>query len=151
MELDQEKQNQEQDYCMNNSGYRCLATVVDVRHGTGDSSGGRNTSEQRSYDIGCSLCNQFCIGVVAVAYHTVGYRGRQQRFDSSQYGNGDSYRKQFPDSFPIQRRHNGIGQLRFNGEAVADCLDAVDSSESFHQVNSYRHYDDGNQRAGNFL
>ena len=42
---------------------------------------------------------------------------------SSQYGNGDSHRKQFPDSFPIQRRHNGIGQLRFDGEAVADCLD----------------------------
>ena len=111
MELDQEKQNQEQDYCMNNSGYRCLATVVDVRHGTGDSTCGGNTSEQRGYDIGCSLCDQFCIGIVAVAYHTVGYSGRQQGFDSSQYGNGDSHRKQFPDSFPIQRRHNGIGQL----------------------------------------
>ena len=136
---------------MNDSGYRCLTSVVDIRHGTGDSSGGRNTSEQRSYDIGSSLCNQFCIGIVAVAYHTVGYSGRQQRLDSSQYGNGDSHRKQFPDSFPIQRRHNGIGQLRFNGETVADCLDAVDPSKSFHQVNSCRHYDDGNQRAGNFL
>ena len=78
MELDQEKQNQEQDYCMNNSGYRCLATVVDVRHGTGDSSGSGDTSEQRGYDICRALRDKLCVGIVAVANHTVGYRGGQQ-------------------------------------------------------------------------
>ena len=78
---------------MNNSGYRCLTSIVDICHGTGDGSGSGNTSEQGSYDIGCSLSNQLCIGVVAVAYHTIGYGGRQQGFDSSQYGNGDGYRE----------------------------------------------------------
>ena len=130
---------------MDNSGYRCFTSVVNIRHGTGNGSGSGNTSEQGGYDIGCSLGDQFCIGIVAVAYHTVCYSGGQQGFDGSQYGDGDGYRKQFSDSFPIQCRHSGIRQFRFDGETVADGLDAVDSTESFHQINGYCDNDDGNQ------
>ena len=40
---------------MDQTGYRSFAAVIDIGHGPGNCSGGWNPSEERNYDIGCSL------------------------------------------------------------------------------------------------
>lgn len=135
---------------MNDSGYRCLTSVVDIRHGTGDSSGGRNTSEQRSYDIGCSLCNQFCIGIVAVAITP----------SATVADNSDSIAPN--TAMVIATGNNSLIASQSNAGTTASGNSDLMVKRSpivwmqsippkFHQVNGYRDYDDGNQRAGNFL
>ena len=61
---------------MDDTGYR-RTPIVDIRHRTGNGSGSGDTAEQWSYDIGRTLCDQFRIGIVTVAYHTIGYGGGQ--------------------------------------------------------------------------
>lgn len=104
-----------------------------------------------SSHIGNALSYQFGIGVVFVTDNTVGYGGGQQGLYRSQYGNRDGNGKQVFNRFPVQRGHYGIGQFGFDAETVADSVDAVDAAIHLHQVHGYGHYDNGDERAWNFL
>ncbi|MPM81425.1 hypothetical protein SDC9_128478 [bioreactor metagenome] len=44
---------------MDNPCHRCAPAVVDIGHRSGNGACSRDPTEERSYDIGHSLCNQF--------------------------------------------------------------------------------------------
>ena len=87
---------------MHHACYGSFSSVVDVCHGTRDGSGGRDTAKQRGSHVGNTLCYQFRVGIVFVAYHTIGHGGRQQRFDGTQYSDCNGYGEQVLYRFPIQ-------------------------------------------------
>ena len=69
----EKQQDQHQYDCMDNTGNRCTASVVDIGHRTGNCSGNGNTSEDGNNDIGSSLGDQFRVRIMFISRHTVGY------------------------------------------------------------------------------
>jgi len=130
---------------MHHACYGSFSSVVDVCHGTRDGSGGRDTAKQRGSHVGNTLCYQFRVGIVFVAYHTIGHGGRQQRFDGTQYSDCNGYGEQVLYRFPIQGRHHGIRQFGTDAETVADGIDTINASIYFHQPDCHCHHDDGNK------
>ena len=53
----QEDKDKQQHYGMDNARYGCLSSVIDVGHGAGNGSCGRDSAENRRYDIGNALCH----------------------------------------------------------------------------------------------
>ena len=136
---------------MDDTSDRGLATIVDVGHGAGDGSCGRNTSEERRGNVGQTLCHQLGVGVVVVGYHTIGNGSREQTLDGTQNGDGDGWRNKALDGFPVHLWHLSSRQLIADGEAVADGLDAAHSCVLFEKERNHRHQDDGNERTWNLL
>ena len=62
---------------MNNPGERRRCAVANIGGGARDRAGRCETSKQRGSDIGNPLPNEFLIGIVPVAGHSVGYHGGQ--------------------------------------------------------------------------
>ena len=69
------------------------------------------TAEEGRGKVGYSLSYQLRVGVVVVAYNTIGYCGRQKALDGSQYGYGNSWRYKLLDCLPCHLRHMGVGKL----------------------------------------
>ena len=88
---------------------------------------------------------------MAITDNTVGYCSREQRFNGSQYGNSNGYRKQIFDGFPVKCRNSCFWKLCFDAETVAYGIDTSNSSIQFQAVNSYSYQNDGYQRAWNFF
>ncbi len=82
---------------MDDACYGGTSAVVDVGHGAGDGARHGNAAEEGDDDVGGALCDEFRIGVVAVAGDAVGYGRREQRFDGAEHGDGEGRRQQAPD------------------------------------------------------
>ena len=107
---------------MDDAGDRRLSTIVYVCHGARYGSRGRYSAEQRSGEVSQSLTYQLCIGVVVVAYNTVGNGGREQRLDGSENGDSECRRHKTLYCLPVQAGKLRLGQLCVYGETVADGL-----------------------------
>ena len=68
---------------------RSFTAVVDIGHGSRNSTSSRNSTKEWHYHIGHTLCNEFGIGVVLVAYHTISHHSRKERFDSTEHCNSE--------------------------------------------------------------
>ena len=129
--------------------HRGASAVVDVRHRAGDGSRGRDASEYGREDVGDALSHQFLVGVVMVSDDPVGHRGREQRLDGAQHGDGDGGRHQLFDAFPIQVGHVHARKFGFDEEAVADGFHLRGDAVLFQHIDTGCHDDDGQERAGN--
>ena len=147
----EQQENEQQHDGMHDSGHGGASPVIDIRHGTGDGTGGRDTAEDGGEDVGDALSHQFLIRVVMVADDTVGHGGREQRFDGPQYGDGDGRSHQLFDAFPIQFGYVHARKFGFNHKAVADGFHLRRYAVLFQQIDSHGHYDDGNERTRNLV
>ena len=123
------------------------ASVVDVGHGAGDGARGGDAAEKRGEQVGGTLCDELGVGVVAVTGHAVGYGGREERFDGPQYGDGEGGGQQAAHGLPVDRGQGCGGQLRADGETVADGVDPFDTGIAPEQPDPCREQHDGYQRA----
>ena len=90
-----EKEEDEQQYSsMDDTGYRRTSAIIDVGHGAGNGTCGRNTAKEWRGQVGHTLGYQLGIRRMAGAYDTVGYRSREQLLDGTEDGNGDGWRHQ---------------------------------------------------------
>ena len=78
-QLSHEQQYQQQYHGMDNTRHGRTTAVVDVRHRTGDSTGCRDSAEERHYHVRHTLRDQLRVRVMAVADHTVRHHRTQQR------------------------------------------------------------------------
>ena len=147
----EQQENEQQHDGMHDSGHGGASPVIDIRHGTGDGAGGRDTAEDGGEDVGDALSHQFLIRVVMVADDTVGHGGREQRFDGPQYGDGDGRSHQLFDAFPIQFGYVHARKFGFDHKAVADGFHLRRYAVLFQQIDSHGHYDDGNERTRNLV
>ena len=69
----EDEEYEEQDEGVYDAGYGGAASVVDVGHGAGYGSCGRDSAEKWCDDVSCALCDEFHVGVVAVADDAIGY------------------------------------------------------------------------------
>ena len=73
----EEKENQQQNYCVDSPGYWRFPAVVNVGHGSCYCSCGRYSAEKGRRYVGKPLCHEFRIGIVVVANDTVGNGSRK--------------------------------------------------------------------------
>ena len=97
---------------MNKGGNRRTRTAADVGGSAGNGPGGGNAAEQRTGHVAHPLCNQFHVGIVLVAGHTVGYHTGKQGFNPGQQCDGHSVGEQHlnainADLRPMKRRQGG--------------------------------------------
>ena len=83
-------EDDEQDQCVHHPSNTRASTVVDVGHGARNSSRSRDSAKERRHDVGNALSNEFLVGIVVIARHTVCHRGRKQALNSAQDGNDKS-------------------------------------------------------------
>ena len=112
---------------MDNACHGGTSAVVDVGHRACYGSRSGYAAEDGRHEVGHALTYQFSIGIVMVAYDTVGHRSRQQALDGTEHGNGDGRTDQTFERLPRQFRHDGTRQLGTDAEAVADGLDGADA------------------------
>ena len=120
----QEQQNGEQHDGMDDACHRRASAIVDVRHGAGNGSRGGNAAKERRHHVRHALRNQLHVRVVLVADDTVGNCCGEQTLDGSEDGYGESNRHELLDEFKGNARHNHLGQLSLDVEAVADGINA---------------------------
>ena len=125
--------------------------VVDIGHGAGYGSGGRDAAEEGRGEVGQTLSDELGIGVMVMAYHTVGYRGREQALYGAEDGNGKRRRHQALDDIPRQGGHGGTGQFAVDREAVAYGLYTCHAIKLLEYQSRQSHHDDSHQRARNLL
>ena len=58
---------------MNHPSDARASTIVDVGHGAGYSTCGRDAAKERSYDVGNALADEFLVRIVVIASDTIGY------------------------------------------------------------------------------
>ena len=63
---------------MDETGHRTLSAVVDAGHCPGEGSGSRNTSEERSHDVGYTLTYELCICIMLLSCRSVCDHGCQK-------------------------------------------------------------------------
>ncbi len=124
---------------MNDSCYRRTPAVVDVGHGPGNGTGCRDTSKERGYDVGHSLCDQLHVRVVPFADHTIGNGCGQQGFDGAQHGNGKCGGEQQADAFEIEPDRICLGELAVYLEPVADRFNSGDPKIVLHHEHDNGH------------
>ena len=134
---------------MDNTGHRGAPAVVDIGHCPCNGSGGRDSSENRSDDIGDAEGDEFGVGIVPCADHTVSHSGREQGFDGSECRDGDGYREEVLHRLPVQGRHLRFRKACADGESVPDGVDAAHSGKCLQQVNRHSDNDDGHERPRN--
>ena len=132
---------------MDDARHGRAAAVVDVGHGAGDGSRGRNAAEERREEVGGTLRDELRVRVVAVAHHTVGHGGREQRFDGTEDGDRERRGEEAPHGLPVDLRQARCRQLGTDGEAVADGVDAFDAGVGAEQPDGEGHRDDGRERS----
>ena len=147
----EEEEDEQQYHSVDDARYRSLTAVVDIGHGTGDGTSGRDTAEERRGDVGQSLGYQLGVGIVMVADYTVGYGSREQALDGTEDGDGDGRRHEALDGLPVHFRNLSRRQLVADREAVADGLDALNSGKLLEQQCHNGHQDDGDERSWNLL
>ena len=64
-------EDDEQDQCVHYPSDASARTVVDVGHCTGYRSRGWNSAKERRNDVGNALSNEFLVGIVVIARHTI--------------------------------------------------------------------------------
>ncbi len=146
----EEQEDEQQHGGMDDACNGRTAAVVDVGHCTGDGTRGRYAAEDGRRQVGQSLGDKFCVGVMTVADDTVGHGSREQRLDGSEDGDGDGWRDKSLDDVPSEIGHLCLRQRGRDGEAVADGLDGGDAGILSEEGGSDGHQHDGNQRAGQF-
>ena len=132
----QHQQDEQQHHGMDDTRHRCAAAIVDIRHGTGNGTRGRNTAKERRDEVGHTLRHEFGVAVVAVANHTIGHGCRKQALDSSQYGNGEGYGHQVAHCLEGERWDDHIGQFGLNVKAVANGIYACNTHLVEHEDGS---------------
>ena len=73
----EEQQDKQQNDRMDHTRYRRTSAIIYIRHRPRDSTGSRNTAEQRRYHIRDTKRNQLSIRVMMIADHTVRHRRRE--------------------------------------------------------------------------
>ena len=119
---EEEHDDQEEDG-VEDAGDGRLAAVLDVRCGSGDGACCGDTTEEGREDVGNAFTDEFGIGVVAAANHTIGNNGREEGFNTCQEGNGDGGRNEFANGVPLNGGQGGEGEahtLGHGGEFAAD-------------------------------
>lgn len=101
-------------------------------------------------DIGHTLAYQFGIGVVMLAYCTVGDGRREQRLDCAQYGDGECRREKLVDGLHIDMERLRVGYFIADVEPVADGFYAGYATDFFQEVSYGGHDDDSDQRSRDF-
>ena len=132
---------------MYDTRYRSAAAVADIGSSTRDCSGCRDSSEQSGEDISKSLTNQFGVGFVVVANHTVRDNSGQQRFNSGKDCDGKCRRNHF-----LNQLHGDMRKLegREGGRKLSvDTSDGID--RQLGKIDKRSSYNDCNERAGNFI
>ena len=142
----EEEQDEQQDDGVNDTGHRGTAAVVDVGHRAGDGARHGDTAEERHDDVGGALCDEFRIGIVAVARDAVGHRGRKQRFDGAEHGDGEGRWQQAADGLQIEGEPGGGRYGGVDAVTVADGLYRIDAAVPFEQVGGDGNEDDGRER-----
>ena len=79
-----EKQDQQQNNGVDDTGNRGTSAIVDVGHRAGNRSSHGNTTKQRYDHIGRTLGDQLRVGVMFVTCHTISYGSGEQRLDRTQ-------------------------------------------------------------------
>ena len=147
----EEKQDEQEDNGVHNTGDRRFPAIVDVRHRAGDGSGYGDTAEEGDYDIRRTLGNQFGIGIMLVARNTICHSRREQGFDGAQ----DGYRKGRGEKevyhLHIKLNRRGLGHGCLDGKAVADGFDAGEVEIRPPHIDCHRHHNDSHQRTGHPL
>ena len=146
----EEEEDEQQHGGVDDTRNRRATAIVDVGHRTGDGTGGRDTAEERTGQIGHTLGDEFGIRVVTVADDTISHGGREQRLNGTEDGNGDGGRHEALDNVPCELRHLSTRQLVGDGEAVADGFDAGDAPLMLQQEHSECHHNDGDQTTREF-
>ena len=90
----QRQDRQQDEEGVEDGGQRRPRTRADIGRRAGEGSGGRDAAEEGSDEIACPLGHQLGVRVVRAAGHAIGDHGREQRFDRSQHGDGESRRRQ---------------------------------------------------------
>ena len=129
-----------------------MPAVVDVGHGAGNGARDRYAAEERHHKVGSALGHKLGVGVVLVARDAVDHRGRQQRLDGAQNGDGERRRQNLVDL--VHARNVEAAQVDFGvqvREVVAYGGNALHTAMLAQHVGQQRHHDDGHQRARYFL
>ena len=74
----QEQEDQQQHGSMYDTCHRRTSAIIDVCHRTGDGTRSRYTAKDRRCQVGHSLSDEFCVGVMTVTNHTISHSGRKQ-------------------------------------------------------------------------
>ena len=146
----EEQEDEQQHGGMDDACNGRTTAIVNVGHRTGDGTRGRYTAEDGRRQVGQSLSDKFCVGVMTVADDTVGHGSREQRLDGTEDGDGDGGRDKSFDDVPSEIGHLCLRQRGRDREAVADGLDGGDAGILSEEGGSDGHQHDGNQRAGQF-
>ena len=132
----QHQQDEQQHHGMDDTRHRRAAAIVDIRHGTGNGTRGRNTAKERRDKVGHALGHEFGVAVVAVANHTISHGGREQTLNGTQNGNGEGHGHQVAHSLEGERWDDHIGQFGLNVKAVANGIYACNTHLVEHEDGS---------------
>ena len=147
-----EQQYRHEHNSVHDTCHRGLATVVDIGHGTRDSTRSWDTAKEWHHHVRHTLSYQLGVGVVSIAYHTICHHSRQEGLNSAQHRDGESRREktlhQAPEGLTLcqfegwqVRRGNAVR----NGIEVADSLDALHARITAQQPCDEGHHNDNHQ------
>lgn len=97
-----------------NTGHRRIRAGTEVGRRPGNGAGRRNAGKQHTHNVGNTLADEFGIGVMVVAAHTVHNSGTEQRFYTGQKRYGQTARQNLQHQIDVK-----AGQLRFGAENAA--------------------------------
>ena len=135
---------------MDDTSHRRAAAIVDIRHGAGNGSRGRDTAKERRHEVGHTLRHEFGVAIVAVANHTIGNGSRKQTLNGAQNSNGEGHRHEVAHRLKGKRGDNHFGQFGLNVETVANGIYARNTHLVEHQHGS-RTEQDAVERARNLI